>query len=63
MTPGVSLVSDSDELEQKYHSPKKVIIKKSDIIIVGRGISASQDLLAAAKAHHKHGCRCLSLRK
>lgn len=64
MTPGVSLVSDSDELEQKYHSPKKVIIeKKSDIIIVGRGIYASQDPLTAAKAYQKHGWRYLSLRK
>ena len=63
ITPGVNLVNNNDKLDQKYSSPKKIIIeKKSDIIIVGRGIYDSRDPLAAAKTYQKTGWHYLSLR-
>ena len=46
MTPGVSITDKSDKNDQQYMSPYDVIYKKkSDIIIVGRSIINSDDIL------------------
>ncbi|KAK1802689.1 hypothetical protein P4O66_021186, partial [Electrophorus voltai] len=52
MTPGVQLRSGGDGLGQQYTSPVEVICsKRSDVIIVGRGILASPDRLKAAEEY------------
>lgn len=40
-----------DSLGQQYNSPKSVIEKGTDIIIVGRGIIGADDRLAAAQKY------------
>jgi len=54
LTPGVKLTEKSDTLGQQYNSPEYVIgEKKSDIIIVGRGIYQSKDPLNEAEKYRK----------
>uniref|UniRef100_A0A4W4F9T3 Orotidine 5'-phosphate decarboxylase domain-containing protein n=1 Tax=Electrophorus electricus TaxID=8005 RepID=A0A4W4F9T3_ELEEL len=56
MTPGVQLRSGGDGLGQQYTSPVEVICsKRSDVIIVGRGILASPDRLKAAEEYRVAG--------
>jgi len=60
MTPGVNLASDTDQLGQKYHSPQAVIAeKKSDIIIVGRGIYAAENPKKIAQEYQRQAWHCL----
>jgi len=48
-TPGVKLVAGTDTLGQQYITPGQAISERgSDVIIVGRGICASQDPVAEA---------------
>ena len=53
MTPGVNSASMGDNLGQNYNTPEYVIThKKTDIIIVGRGIYGSRNPKEAA-CHYK----------
>ncbi|XP_020670210.3 uridine 5'-monophosphate synthase [Pogona vitticeps] len=54
LTPGVQMQTGGDNLGQKYLSPQDVIGKrKSDIIIVGRGILSASSRLEEAEAYRK----------
>ena len=52
MTPGVNIEKEGDPLGQQYKTPEHVIGDRgSDIIIVGRGIYGSQDMLGMAEVY------------
>lgn len=56
LTPGVHLAEPGDPLGQKYSSPEIIIgHNQSDIMIVGRGINASQNPLKEAKKYREAG--------
>ena len=58
MTPGVHLGKTGDALGQQYDTPEHVISeKKSDVIIVGRGIYEAEDVVAEAKMYREAGWR------
>ena len=51
-TPGVKLGGDGDNLGQQYNTPEYVVnIKRSDVLIVGRGIHQAEDPLVAVKKY------------
>jgi len=53
---GVSIAEQGDSLGQQYRSPHDVIFtRRSDVIIVGRGIRAAMDPAAAAKQYRDAG--------
>ncbi|KAJ3069960.1 orotidine 5'-phosphate decarboxylase [Podochytrium sp. JEL0797] len=56
MTPGVGLVSKSDALGQQYRTPREVVLECGcDVIIVGRGIYGSGEVVENAKVYQKAG--------
>ncbi|KAJ3017259.1 UNVERIFIED_CONTAM: orotidine 5'-phosphate decarboxylase, partial [Siphonaria sp. JEL0065] len=56
MSPGVGLNSKGDGLGQQYRTPREVILDSGcDIIIVGRGIYGSGDIVENAKTYQKAG--------
>jgi orotidine 5'-phosphate decarboxylase subfamily 1 len=56
MTPGVQLQSKGDALGQQYRTPHQVLVDSGcDIIIVGRGIYGSGDMVENAKMYQKAG--------
>ncbi len=63
MTPGVNMVKKGDDLGQNYHTPQQVIQEKgSDIVIVGRGIYASDDPKSAALSYQQAAWSALEAR-
>lgn len=55
-TPGISLDQTSDDLKQQYITPYQAIIeRKTDVIIVGRGIYNSQNPWQMAQQYRKQG--------
>jgi len=53
---GVNAVETGDSLGQQYHSPHDVIFtRRTDVIIVGRGIRTASDPAAAAKQYRDAG--------
>ena len=56
MTPGVNIESKGDALGQQYKTPEYVIGERgSDVIIVGRGIYGSKDMVATAEEYRRRG--------
>lgn len=56
MTPGVHMQASGDTLGQRYLTPQMVIgEKKSDIVIVGRGIYLADDPVIAAQKYRQAG--------
>ena len=52
-TPGIQLEDTCDISDQKYTTPKKVMEDGSDILIIGRGIINSSDILDSCKMYQK----------
>lgn len=64
MTPGVQLADKQDNLGQQYNTPEYVIeTKKTDLIIVGRGITQADNKKEAAQQYQKAGWHALKKRK
>jgi len=62
-TPGVNATSKGDNKGQQYCSPSEAVIAKgADIIIVGRGLTQSDDVVAAAEDYRKEGWNALQIR-
>lgn len=58
-TPGIQLEAGADNLGQRYTTPETAILQHgADVIIVGRGILASANPLAKARAYRE---RCFDL--
>ncbi len=58
MTPGVKITGGGDGHGQRYATPESVILEKNcDVIIVGRGITEAEDMLAEAKKYREAGWR------
>lgn len=55
MTPGVQLAAGGDALGQQYLTPGDVVQEGTDVIIVGRGVTAAKDPAAAAAAYREAG--------
>lgn len=55
MTPGISLDAKGDALGQQYNSPTTAIANGTDVLIVGRGISAAKDPKSAAAQYREVG--------
>lgn len=64
MTPGVQLADKKDHLGQQYNTPEYVIeTKKTDLIIVGRGITQADNRKEAAQLYQEAGWHSLQKRK
>ena len=62
-TPGVSTTSSGDAKGQQYCSPTEAVMERgADIIIVGRGLTQSDDIVAAAESYRTEGWTALSQR-
>lgn len=54
LTPGIQLDNAGDNLGQQYNSPECAVLDKgADIGVVGRGITASENLVSAAEKYKK----------
>lgn len=64
LTPGIQLTNNNDSWGQQYTTPEQAILeKRTDIIIVGRGILEAEDPLAAAKEYRTAGWNAYLRRK
>lgn len=62
-TPGVSSSSSGDSKGQQYCSPTEAVLERgADIIIVGRGLTKSADLVSAAENYRSEGWAALTQR-
>ncbi len=62
-TPGVSLSANGDNKGQQYTSPADAVeVRGADVIIVGRGIIAAEDQLAAAERYRADAWEALCRR-
>ncbi|KAK7959937.1 orotidine 5'-phosphate decarboxylase [Apiospora aurea] len=52
---GINLSAEGDALGQQYQTPQSAIARCADFVIVGRGIYAADDPVAAAKAYRAAG--------
>jgi uridine monophosphate synthetase len=52
-TPGIKLENKNDNSDQIYNTPKVAIENGSDILIIGRGIINSSDILDSCKMYQK----------
>ena len=50
-TPGIRLENISDNSDQKYITPEKAINRGSDILIIGRGIIDSENILESCRLY------------
>ncbi|GIX84788.1 uridine 5'-monophosphate synthase [Caerostris extrusa] len=48
MFPGVNIAVSGDSLGQQYKSPENAVANGADVVIVGRGICSSSDIIATA---------------
>lgn len=53
LTPGVQLNKSSDDLGQQYNTPEDVVNSGGDLIVVGRGITKSENKLDAVLEYKK----------
>ena len=53
LTPGVNRLVVEDNLDQRYKTPPQAIKDGSDIIIVGRGITQSEDMKKEAEIYRR----------
>ncbi|MBI2742729.1 MAG: orotidine-5'-phosphate decarboxylase [Chlamydiales bacterium] len=63
MTPGVQRGASKDALGQQYQTPENVINAGSDIIIVGRGITAAKDPLIEAVQYKNEAWKAYASRR
>jgi len=62
-TPGVNATAKGDDKGQQYCSPTEAVVAKgADIIIVGRGLILSADVVATARAYRQEGWSALQQR-
>ena len=54
-TPGIRIHTNSDNSDQKYITPKEAIQNGTDILIVGRGIIESNNILESCKMYQTEG--------
>jgi len=63
LTPGIRFQHDKDDFDQKYRPPEEALIKQNcDILIIGRGILQSKNLIQETKKY-KIKCWDIYLRK
>ena len=61
--PGVKLQTGTDSLGQQYITPEVAICQnRSDLLIVGRGITAATDPVAEAEAYRQAGYKAYTER-
>lgn len=63
LTPGIQLKAGSDALGQQYNTPESAILTHgTDVIIVGRGIIATENPLTEAKLYREAGWKAYQQR-
>jgi len=62
-TPGVKLDEGNDSSDQKYITPRRAILNGSDIIIVGRGIINSDNVLETCKIYQREAWETYEIEK